>query len=176
MSDQSVAIVTGGASGIGLGIATALMAEDYDVFVLDNDLHHVDDYNTNHPLSRARLCDVSDASAVATEVDGVLHVAGRIDPACEQCRDLGTHGVCRGNRTIGVAEDVRRWLDRGLQCDASSRAYNEGAVVRCNHQYCLQCRPHGLSKPFTVCGGKVGFDRAHKNLGDGARTFQSSGK
>ena len=79
MSDQSVAIVTGGASGIGLGIATALMAEDYDVFVLDNDLHHVDDYNTNHPLSRARLCDVSDASAVATEVDGVLHVAGRVD-------------------------------------------------------------------------------------------------
>ena len=79
MSDQSAAIVTGGASGIGLGIATALMAEDYDVFVLDNDLHHVDDYNTNHPLSRARLCDVSDASAVATEVDGVLHVAGRVD-------------------------------------------------------------------------------------------------
>ena len=68
MSDQSVAIVTGGASGIGLGIATALMAEDYDVFVLDNDLHHVDDYNTNHPLSRARLCDVSDASAVAHNI------------------------------------------------------------------------------------------------------------
>ena len=79
MSDQPVAIVTGGVSGIGLGIATALTGEDYDVFVLDNDLHHVDDYNASHPLSRARLCDVSDASAVAAEVDGVLHVAGRID-------------------------------------------------------------------------------------------------
>jgi NAD(P)-dependent dehydrogenase (short-subunit alcohol dehydrogenase family) len=79
MSNQSVAIVTGGASGIGLGIASALIAEGYDVFVLDNDVHHVDDYNTSHPLSRARLCDVSDASAVATEVDGVLHVAGRIN-------------------------------------------------------------------------------------------------
>ena len=45
MSDQSVAIVTGGASGIGLGIASTLIAEDYDVFVLDNDLQHVDEYN-----------------------------------------------------------------------------------------------------------------------------------
>ena len=44
MSDQSVAIVTGGASGIGLGIASTLIAEDYDVFVLDNDLQHVDEY------------------------------------------------------------------------------------------------------------------------------------
>lgn len=79
MSDQPVAIVTGGASGIGLGIASTLITEGYDVFVLDNDLHHVDAYNATHPLSRARLCDVSDAAAVATEVDGVLHVAGRID-------------------------------------------------------------------------------------------------
>ena len=79
MSDQSVAIVTGGASGIGLGIACALIADGYDVFVLDNDLQHVDDYNASHPLSRARLCDVSDASAVATEVDGLLHVVGRIN-------------------------------------------------------------------------------------------------
>ena len=51
MSDQPVAIVTGGASGIGLGIALALITEGYDVFVLDNDLQHVDDYNTSHPLS-----------------------------------------------------------------------------------------------------------------------------
>ena len=79
MSDQPVAIVTGGASGIGLGIASTLIAHGYDVFVLDNDLQHVDDYNTSHPLSRARVCDVSDATAVATEIDGVFHVAGRID-------------------------------------------------------------------------------------------------
>ena len=79
MSDQPVALVTGGASGIGRCIASALTAEGYDVFVLDCDLHHVDDYNAAHPLSRARFCDVSDALAVTTEVDGVLHVAGRID-------------------------------------------------------------------------------------------------
>ena len=79
MSDQPVAIVTGGASGIGLGIACALIAETYDVFVLDNDLNHVEDYNALHPLSRARFCDVSDPLSVATEVNGVVHVAGRVD-------------------------------------------------------------------------------------------------
>ncbi|MEC7992878.1 MAG: SDR family oxidoreductase [Pseudomonadota bacterium] len=79
MSDQPVAIVTGGASGIGLGIASTLIANGYDVFVLDNNLQQVEGYNGSHPLSRARFCDVSDATAVATEIDGVLHVAGRID-------------------------------------------------------------------------------------------------
>lgn len=79
MSDQPVAIVTGGASGIGLAIASALMVEAYDVFVFDSDLHHVENYNANHPLSRAQFCDVSDALVVANEVEGVLHVAGRID-------------------------------------------------------------------------------------------------
>ncbi|MEC7009337.1 MAG: SDR family NAD(P)-dependent oxidoreductase, partial [Pseudomonadota bacterium] len=79
MSDQPVAIVTGGASGIGLGIASTLIANGYDVFVLDNNLQQVEEYNGSHPLSRARFCDVSDATAVATEIDGALHVAGRID-------------------------------------------------------------------------------------------------
>ena len=79
MREKPVAIVTGGASGIGLGIASTLMAEGYDVFVLGNDLHHIDTYNASHPLWRARVCVVSDASAVAIEVDGVLHVSGRID-------------------------------------------------------------------------------------------------
>lgn len=79
MSDQPVAIVTGGASGIGLGIASALIAEGYDVFLLDNDRSHVDDYNATDPLSRARLCDVSHATEVAAAVDGVLQEARRID-------------------------------------------------------------------------------------------------
>ena len=79
MSDQPVAIVTGGNRGIGLAIASALLAETYDVFVLDSDPHHVENYNAIHPLARAQLCDVSDAFAVASEVEGVLHVTGRID-------------------------------------------------------------------------------------------------
>ena len=76
MSDQPVAIVTGGASGIGLAIASALITEAYDVFVFDSELHHIENYNANHPLARAQFCDVSDALAVASEVEGVLHVTG----------------------------------------------------------------------------------------------------
>ena len=110
MSDQPVAIVTGGASGIGLGIATALMGEDYDVFVLDNDLHHVDDYNASYPLSRARLCDVSDASAVAAEVDGVLHVAGRIDLLVN---NAGISGPTAPIEAVGPSE-WQKTLDVGL--------------------------------------------------------------
>ena len=80
MSDQPVAIVTGGASGIGLGIASALIAEGYDVFLLDNDRSHVDDYNASHPLARARLCDVSHATAVAAAVVRVgINEQGRFD-------------------------------------------------------------------------------------------------
>ena len=43
MSDQRVAIVTGGASGIAPGIVSTLSTECYDLFALDNDLHYVDD-------------------------------------------------------------------------------------------------------------------------------------
>ena len=42
MSDQPFAIFTGGAYAIGLGNTSALIAEGYNVLVLDNDLHHVD--------------------------------------------------------------------------------------------------------------------------------------
>jgi NAD(P)-dependent dehydrogenase (short-subunit alcohol dehydrogenase family) len=110
MSDQPVAIVTGGASGIGLGIASSLIAEGYDVFVLDNDLQHVDAYNASHPLSRAQVCDVSDASAVATEIDGVLHVAGRIDLLVN---NAGISGPTAPVEAVDPAE-WQKTLDVGL--------------------------------------------------------------
>jgi NAD(P)-dependent dehydrogenase (short-subunit alcohol dehydrogenase family) len=110
MSDQPVAIVTGGASGIGLGIASTLIADGYDVFVLDNDLQHVDAYNASHPLSRAQVCDVSDASAVATEIDGVLHVAGRIDLLVN---NAGISGPTAPVEAVDPAE-WQKTLDVGL--------------------------------------------------------------
>ena len=110
MSDQPVAIVTGGASGIGLGIASMLIADGYDVFVLDNDLQRVDAYNASHPLSRAQVCDVSDASAVATEIDGVLHVAGRIDLLVN---NAGISGPTAPVEAVDPAE-WQKTLDVGL--------------------------------------------------------------
>gem|GEM_PF-1749397 len=79
MSDQQVAVVTGGASGIGAGIASALSADGLDVFVLDNNPLHVEAYNTSHALARARLCDVTSPQSVSDEIAGIIQVAGRID-------------------------------------------------------------------------------------------------
>ena len=71
MSAQPVAVVTGGASGIGAGIGSALRDTGFDVFVLDSNLELVAQYNDTHPLSRARPCDVSDALSVLAEVKAV---------------------------------------------------------------------------------------------------------
>ncbi len=79
LSDQRVAVVTGGASGIGAGIASALSADGLDVFVLDNNPLHVEAYNTSHALARARLCDVTSPQSVSDEIAGIIQVAGRID-------------------------------------------------------------------------------------------------
>ena len=72
-------MVTGGASGIGAGIASALSADGLDVFVLDNNPLHVEAYNTSHALARARLCDVTSPQSVSDEIAGIIQVAGRID-------------------------------------------------------------------------------------------------
>ena len=79
MSAQPVAVVTGGASGIGAGIGSALRDTGFDVFVLDSNLELVAQYNDTHPLSRARPCDVSDALSVLAEVKAVINVTGRVD-------------------------------------------------------------------------------------------------
>jgi len=79
MSAQPVAVVTGGASGIGASIGSALRDTGFDVFVLDSDLELVAQYNDTYPLSRARPCDVSDALSVLAEVKAVINVTGRVD-------------------------------------------------------------------------------------------------
>lgn len=133
MSDQPVAIVTGGASGIGRHIASALMAEGYDVFVLDSDLQHVDHYNAADPLSRARFCDISDSLAVATEVNGVLHVTGRIDVLVN---NAGIAGPTAPVDAISPLE-WKKTLDVGLTgafhvtsaVSASMKAQSSGVII-----------------------------------------------
>ena len=110
MSDQPVAIVTGGASGIGLAIASSLMAEAYDVFVFDSELHHIENYNANHPLARAQFCDISDALAVASEVESVLHVTGRIDVLVNNAGVAGPTSPVEGISPL----EWQKTLDVGL--------------------------------------------------------------
>lgn len=71
--DELVAIVTGGASGIGASIARRLHAEGAQVAVLDRDPSGAD------PEFAAFTADVSDRASVDSAVDAVAERFGRID-------------------------------------------------------------------------------------------------
>ena len=65
-----VALVTGGARGIGAAIATRLLHNGWRVVVADRD---------PATIGRSVVCDVSDEVAVAALIDGVRTAEGRLD-------------------------------------------------------------------------------------------------
>jgi NAD(P)-dependent dehydrogenase (short-subunit alcohol dehydrogenase family) len=65
-----VALVTGGARGIGAAIAKRLRNDRWDVVVADRDTAAV---------GRSVICDVSDEAAVSTLIDGIRATEGRLD-------------------------------------------------------------------------------------------------
>ncbi|HEX3989601.1 MAG TPA: SDR family oxidoreductase [Acetobacteraceae bacterium] len=65
-----VALVTGGARGIGAAIAARLQHNGWDVVVADRD---------PAPIGRSVICDVSDEAAVATLIDGIRTTECRLD-------------------------------------------------------------------------------------------------
>jgi NAD(P)-dependent dehydrogenase (short-subunit alcohol dehydrogenase family) len=77
-----VAVVTGGARGIGLGIARWFLAHGYRVALLDRDaqtLKRTDAELNNPALVLSILCDVSDPQQVQQSIDQVAATFGRID-------------------------------------------------------------------------------------------------
>jgi NAD(P)-dependent dehydrogenase (short-subunit alcohol dehydrogenase family) len=65
-----VALITGGARGIGAAIAARLRHNGWDVVVADRD---------PAPIGRSVICDVSEEAAVATLIDGIRAAEGRLD-------------------------------------------------------------------------------------------------
>jgi NAD(P)-dependent dehydrogenase (short-subunit alcohol dehydrogenase family) len=65
-----VALVTGGARGIGAAIATRLRDNGWDVVVADRD---------PATIGRSVICDVSDEAAVTALIDGIRTTEGRLD-------------------------------------------------------------------------------------------------
>ena len=65
-----VAVVTGGARGIGAAIAKRLRNDRWDVVVADRDAAAV---------GRSVICDVSDEAAVSALIDGIRATEGRLD-------------------------------------------------------------------------------------------------
>jgi NAD(P)-dependent dehydrogenase (short-subunit alcohol dehydrogenase family) len=81
-SDQRVAVITGGARGIGAGIARWFLAHGQRVALLDNDVQALE--RTAGELGALGMvlpvaCDVSLPQQVQTAIDEVSHRFGRID-------------------------------------------------------------------------------------------------
>ncbi|MDQ1527856.1 MAG: hypothetical protein QOG18_2469 [Microbacteriaceae bacterium] len=106
-----VAAVTGGASGLGLAIATELHARGAIVYCLDRD-----DDKVHSPLIGVH-CDVGDRSSVQTAMDFVAADAGRLDVVVANA-GIGAQGDIEANdddewmrvlnvNVIGSARTVR---------------------------------------------------------------------
>jgi NAD(P)-dependent dehydrogenase (short-subunit alcohol dehydrogenase family) len=65
-----VALITGGARGIGAAIAARLQHNGWDVVVADRD---------PAPIGRSVICDVSDEAAVAMLLGGIRTIEGQLD-------------------------------------------------------------------------------------------------
>jgi 3-oxoacyl-[acyl-carrier protein] reductase len=88
--DGKVAIVTGGARGIGEGIASLMIDEGAEVFLVDLNGETVSETAARlGEKARGLPADVSDADSVASMVRTVVDTAGRID-ILVNCAGIGT--------------------------------------------------------------------------------------
>jgi D-threitol dehydrogenase (NAD+) len=79
LTDQ-VALITGGASGIGAAIGAAFLTQGAQVAVVDLSLDAAEALATGRPDRMAAFgCDVADAESVSAAVEAVLQRFGRID-------------------------------------------------------------------------------------------------
>ena len=77
--EQTIAIVTGGVTGIGRAIAQALAEQDYQVVICDVDSARGKTLEREMPNFSFRHCDVSSEEQVRQVVHGVCDEFGRID-------------------------------------------------------------------------------------------------
>lgn len=76
---KKIAIVTGGASGIGLAVTKELMKQDYQVVVADINQEALEDYSQKYPLYDGKKVDVTDEKEVIDFVNYVIKEYGQID-------------------------------------------------------------------------------------------------
>ncbi|WP_233236594.1 SDR family NAD(P)-dependent oxidoreductase [Bordetella sp. LUAb4] len=77
--DGKVAIITGGAGGIGLDIARAYLREGAKVGLLDIDAARLEEAARELPGAQTLTCDVSDRARLRQVIDGYAQQAGGLD-------------------------------------------------------------------------------------------------
>ncbi len=174
-----IALVTGGASGIGLAIVHALMADGFRVFVLDT---------RAAPAGDSLIADVTDAVSVAQAVALAATPTGRIDVlvncagiliestlAQQQLADLDRMLAVNIRGPVVVAQAVLPHLPQGGRIiniaselaflgreRASAYAATKGAIVSLTRSWARELGPDILVNavaPGPVDTPLLGFDR-----------------
>ena len=118
--DKKVAMVTGGASGIGASIAGALLADGFEVFVLDIAIP-----DNPEPASLAECqmmaCDISDSEAVASAIEAIGSASHRIDVLVN---NVGVSGPTAPVEDI----DIQAW-QQTIDTNLNAMFYVSKAVI-----------------------------------------------
>lgn len=109
-SDQLVAIISAGASGIGLSIAQSLHELGYRLFIVDIDPSHVAEFQRVYGDGSARVCDVSDPQQVDSAFAAFRAQHERLDLLVNNAGIAGPQGALED---IAV-DDWQRTIDTDL--------------------------------------------------------------
>ncbi len=121
MSDQLVAVISAGASGIGLVIAEALCDRGYAPFILDVDANQVAAVCDRFGAHSAVTCDVSDPGQVDAAFKQFWQQHARVDLLVNNAGIAGPQGALE---TLDVAE----W-QRTIETDLNSLFYVTRHVI-----------------------------------------------
>ena len=109
-SDQLVAIISAGGSGIGLSIAQSLHELGYRLFVVDIDPYHVAEFQRVYGEGSAQVCDVSDPHQVDTAFAAFRTQHERLDVLVNNAGIAGPQGALEDI----VVDDWQRTIDTDL--------------------------------------------------------------
>jgi NAD(P)-dependent dehydrogenase (short-subunit alcohol dehydrogenase family) len=147
--DGAVAVVTGGAGGIGQALSARLAAEGARVAVVDLDRSAAEAAAAAFPGAIGLAADVGDAGAVRAMVDQVVARLGPIDVYCSNA-GIG------GGRFLGEEEDWdRSWRVHGMAHVHAARVIMPDMTARGSGVMVITASAAGLlmmmqSAPYTV--------------------------
>ena len=145
----NVAVVTGGASGIGAALAARIAGEGARVAVVDLDAARAEEAAASLPGALGLGVDVTDQAAVTAMVERVSAELGPIGLYCSNAGIGAGHG-------LGEDDDwARSWAVHGMAHVYAARAVLPGMVDRRSGAFVVTASAAGLlalmqSAPYTI--------------------------